>query len=252
MRRPFPAKRGDETCMTIDQIEPQAVDSPITRSALFMVATLGPGEHCAVRVREVCGDLAGLVRSVGKRVPSGNLSCVIGFGAAVWERLFGTPQPIGLHPFREFGSGARKALATPGDILLHIRAEHMDLCFELAALLVKRLGDAVAVVDELADIELDAASKPSCSHSSLTTLEEGGQEIKILRDNMPFGRPGAGEFGTYFIGYARSPAPIEQMLENMFVGKPPGNYDRLLDYSRAVTGGLYFVPPVDFLEQAAE
>ncbi|NBK36990.1 Dyp-type peroxidase [Pseudomonas soli] len=312
--------------MTIDQIEPQAVDSPITRSALFMVATLGPGEHCAVRVREVCGDLAGLVRSVGKRVPSGNLSCVIGFGAAVWERLFGTPQPIGLHPFREFGSGARKALATPGDILLHIRAEHMDLCFELAALLVKRLGDAVAVVDEvqgfryfdmrsiigfvdgtenpsprdvarftlvgdedpafaggsyvlvqkylhdmagwealstqeqeriigrtkLADIELDAASKPSCSHSSLTTLEEGGQEIKILRDNMPFGRPGAGEFGTYFIGYARSPAPIEQMLENMFVGKPPGNYDRLLDYSRAVTGGLYFVPPVDFLEQAAE
>ncbi|WP_313048827.1 Dyp-type peroxidase [Pseudomonas soli] len=312
--------------MTIDQIEPQAVDSPITRSALFMVATLGPGEHCAVRVREVCGDLAGLVRSVGKRVPSGNLSCVIGFGAAVWERLFGTPQPIGLHPFREFGTGARKALATPGDILLHIRAEHMDLCFELAALLVKRLGDAVAVVDEvqgfryfdmrsiigfvdgtenpgprdvarftlvgdedpafaggsyvlvqkylhdmagwealstqeqeriigrtkLADIELDAASKPSCSHSSLTTLEEGGQEIKILRDNMPFGRPGAGEFGTYFIGYARSPAPIEQMLENMFVGKPPGNYDRLLDYSRAVTGGLYFVPPVDFLEQAAE
>lgn len=69
---------------------------------------------------------------------------------------------------------------------------------------------------------------------------------------MPFGRPGTGEFGTYFIGYARSPAPIEQMLENMFVGKPPGNYDRLLDYSCAVTGGLFFVPPVDFLEQAAE
>jgi porphyrinogen peroxidase len=69
---------------------------------------------------------------------------------------------------------------------------------------------------------------------------------------MPFGRPGMGEFGTYFIGYARSPAPIEQMLENMFVGRPPGNYDRLLDYSRAVTGGLFFVPSATLLEQLAE
>ena len=72
--------------------------------------------------------------------------------------------------------------------------------------------------------------------------------MKILRDNMPFGRAGVGEFGTYFIGYARSPAPIEQMLENMFVGRPAGNYDRLLDYSRAVTGSLFFVPSAELLE----
>ena len=95
---------------------------------------------------------------------------------------------------------------------------------------------------KMSNIELDADVKPSCSHSSLTTLEENGEEVKILRDNMPFGKPGMGEFGTYFIGYARSPAPIEQMLENMFVGRPAGNYDRLLDYSRPVTGSLFFVP----------
>ncbi|EKT4524181.1 Dyp-type peroxidase [Pseudomonas putida] len=227
-----------------------------------------------------------------------------------------------LHPFREIGTGERVAVATPGDILLHIRAEQMDLCFELAAQVMKRLGAAVTVVDEvqgfryfdmrsiigfvdgtenpsgrevakftlvgnedppfvggsyvlvqkylhdmtgwnalstadqeniigrtkLSDIELDASVKPSCSHSALTTLDKDGQEVKILRDNMPFGRPGAGEFGTYFIGYARSPAPIEEMLENMFIGKPPGNYDRLLDYSRAVTGGLFFVPSAMFLD----
>ncbi|MFP3518913.1 Dyp-type peroxidase, partial [Pseudomonas sp. SIMBA_077] len=98
---------------------------------------------------------------------------------------------------------------------------------------------------KLSDIELDDAVKPSCSHSSLTTLEENGEEVKILRDNMPFGRPGSGEFGTYFIGYARSPRPVEQMLENMFVGRPAGNYDRLLDFSTAVTGGLFFVPSAD-------
>jgi putative iron-dependent peroxidase len=69
---------------------------------------------------------------------------------------------------------------------------------------------------------------------------------------MPFGRPGYAEFGTYFIGYSRSPRTIEQMLENMFIGRPPGNYDRLLDFSRAVTGNLFFVPSATFLENVTE
>lgn len=313
--------------MPKDTPESQAVCSTVvTRSAIFIVATLAGGDDAASTVRAWCADIAALVRSVGKRVPSGNLSCVCGFGSGAWDTLFGAPRPAGLHPFREFGEGERHAVATPGDILLHIRADQMDLCFELATQLTGRLRDAVTVVDEvhgfryfdlrsmvgfvdgtenpsdreaagftligdedpafaggsyvlvqkylhdmtgwnalsvetqeriigrtkLSDIELDAAVKPSSSHSSLTTLEENGEEVKILRDNMPFGRPGAGEFGTYFIGYARSPAPIEQMLENMFVGRPPGNYDRLLDYSRAVTGGLFFVPSATLLEALAE
>ena len=75
-----------------------------------------------------------------------------------------------------------------------------------------------------------------------------GKEIKILRDNMAFGEAAQGEFGTYFIGYSRSPSTIEQMLVNMFIGRPPGNYDRLLDFSRAVTGNLFFVPSATFLE----
>jgi putative iron-dependent peroxidase len=69
---------------------------------------------------------------------------------------------------------------------------------------------------------------------------------------MPFGRPGRGEFGTYFIGYCRTPRITELMLENMFVGRPPGNYDRLLDFSRAVTGGLFFAPSATFLEGTGE
>ncbi len=306
--------------------EPQAVSTPVTRSAIFMVATLNAGAEHANTVRAWCADVAALVRSVGKRVPAGDLSCVVGFGSDAWDTLFGAPRPASLHPFRVFGSGERVAVSTPGDLLLHIRAEQMDLCFELATQLVERLGNAVKVVDEvhgfryfdnramigfvdgtenpegeeavdftvignedapfaggsyvlvqkylhdmaawnalpvetqeriigrtkLEDIELEEGVKPSWSHSALTTLKEGGEEVKILRDNMPFGRPGAGEFGTYFIGYARSPAPIEQMLENMFVGRPAGNYDKLLDYSRAVTGSLFFVPSADLLEALAE
>jgi putative iron-dependent peroxidase len=105
---------------------------------------------------------------------------------------------------------------------------------------------------KLSDIELSDEAKPSSAHSALTTIEENGKEIKILRDNMPFGKPGLGEFGTYFIGYSRSPRTTEQMLENMFIGRPPGNYDRLLDFSRAVTGSLFFAPSATFLENLGD
>jgi putative iron-dependent peroxidase len=100
---------------------------------------------------------------------------------------------------------------------------------------------------KLSDIELDDAVKPTSAHNALTTIVENGNEIKIVRDNMPFGNVARGEFGTYFIGYARSPRRTELMLENMFVGRPPGNYDRLLDFSRAVSGGLFFVPSPNLL-----
>jgi putative iron-dependent peroxidase len=104
---------------------------------------------------------------------------------------------------------------------------------------------------KLSDIELDDAVKPTSAHNALTIIEENGEELKIVRANMPFGEVGKGEFGTYFIGYARTPRRVEQMLENMFVGRPPGNYDRLLDFSRAVTGTLFFVPSATFLEDVA-
>ena len=101
---------------------------------------------------------------------------------------------------------------------------------------------------KVSDIELDDSVKPISAHNALTVIEENGVEVKILRDNMPFGRPGHAEFGTYFIGYSRSPRTIEQMLENMFIGRPPGNYDRILDFSTAVTGNLFFVPTATFLD----
>ncbi len=308
------------------QPESQAVHNSTNRHAIFLVATLKPGAAAAETVRGWCADVAAITRTVATRSPEQNLSCVCAFGSSAWDRLFGAPRPAALHPFREFGSGERLAVATPGDLLLHIRADSMDYCFELATLLLGALGDAVTVVDEVhgfryfdrraiigfvdgtenpegreavdftvigdedagfaggsyvlvqkylhdmaawnalsvesqegvigrhkfSNVELGDDVKPASSHSALTTIEENGQELKILRDNMPFGRPGSGEFGTYFIGYARSPRPIELMLENMFVGRPAGNYDRLLDYSRAVTGGLFFVPSVELLEELAE
>lgn len=307
-----------------------SVDSPpvvagLTRCAIFLVVTVNPGADNETVARHLCRDLGALVRATGFRDLEGRLSCIAGIGSDAWDRLFGTPRPKALHPFRAI-HGRHRAVATPGDLLFHIRAVRMDLCFELARQIMRRLDGAVAVADEvygfryfdqrdllgfvdgtenpagqaavdatiigaedaafaggsyvivqkylhdlaawnalpveaqeriigrtkLADIELDDAVKPSFAHNALTSItDEAGEELEILRDNMPFGTVGKGEFGTYFIGYAREPRRIERMLENMFVGLPPGNYDRILDFSRAVTGSLFFVPPATFLENVA-
>ncbi|KAJ6098976.1 hypothetical protein N7467_000511 [Penicillium canescens] len=98
------------------------------------------------------------------------------------------------------------------------------------------------------NVELDDAESGQRSHKTLSTIEdENGNEHGILRDNMPFGSPGSGEFGTYFIGYTRRLWVIEKMLENMFVGDPPGLHDRILDFSKPLTGTTFFAPSVSLL-----
>ena len=305
----------------MSSVIPQPVVAKLTSAAIFLVVTLNPETHHEEPVRALCGDLSSLLRAIGFRAPDGRLSCIMGFGSDAWDRLFGKPRPSDLHPFREI-KGQHHAVSTPGDMLFHIRAMRMDLCFELAAQIVARLGDAVATADEvhgfkyfdardllgfvdgtenpvdqdaidaaiigdedptfaggsyvivqkylhdlkawntvpveqqeniigrakLSDIEQADVAKAPYAHNVLTNIEKDGEQLQIVRDNMPFGDASQGEFGTYFIGYARSPDRIEQMLTNMFVGLPPGNYDRLLDFSKAVTGSLFFVPSATFLD----
>ena len=303
----------------------QLVSAPLTNAAIFLVVTINPGDENRAPILSFCADLSALLRSVGFRATDGALSCIMGIGSDAWDRLFGSPRPAELHPFQEIHSGPRHAVATPGDLIFHIRAKRMDLCFELATQIMDRLEGAATIADEvhgfryfderdllgfvdgtenptgaaandavfigtedpafaggsyvivqkylhnvdawnklpteaqeniigrkkLSDIELDDSVKPTSAHSALTVIEENGKEVKILRDNMPFGRPGHGEFGTYFIGYSRSPRTTEQMLQNMFIGRPPGNYDRILDFSTAITGSLFFIPTASFLEDVS-
>src|SRR6266487_4937297 len=245
----------------------QPVATPLTRAAIFLVVTINPGAGHRALIRFFCADMAALVRSVGFREKEGTLSCVVGFGSDAWDQLFGKPKPRELHKFREIRAGERHAVSTPGDMLFHIRAQRMDLCFELAAQITARLGPAISPVDEvhgfryfdsrdligfvdgkenpkaqealdvtliadedppfaagsyvivqkhlhdlagwntlstekqerivgrtkLTDVELDDSVKPSYAHNALTKIVEDGKEIKILRDNMPFGQAGQGE-----------------------------------------------------------
>ncbi|MCB8910822.1 Dyp-type peroxidase [Rhodococcus rhodochrous] len=302
-------------------VRAQPILTPLTEAAIFLVVTVDEGAEDTVR--DLLEDLSGLRRSVGFRIPEGGLSVVTGIGSDMWDRLFDGPRPAELHPFVPLDGGRHQAPSTPGDLLFHLRASTMDLCFELAAKINDRLRGAARVVDEthgfryferrdllgfvdgtenpeddeaveaalvsdedpdfaggsyvivqkylhdlaswnsltveeqeraigrtkLDDIELDDETKPANSHVALNVIvDENGIERQIVRANMPFGSFGADEFGTYFIGYSATPEVTEQMLRNMFLGSPPGNTDRILDFSTAVTGSLFFCPSLEFLE----
>ncbi len=301
--------------------QPQPILSLPTEAAIFLVLTGRPGFE--TQISEVLADVPGIKRSVGFRVPEADLSCVVGIGAVLWDRLTTRGRPAGLHPFRELAGARHTAVATPGDLLFHLRAHRFDLCFELAQRLMERLRGFVEVIDEvhgfrsfderdvlgfvdgtenpegaaaeeavliaeedpafaggsyvivqkylhdlrawdalsteaqeliigrtkLSDLELPDDVKPADSHLALNVITgPDGEERQIMRFNMPFGRVGAEEFGTYYIAYARSSELIEQMLTNMFIGDPPGNTDRILDFSTAMTGNLFFVPAAGLLE----
>jgi porphyrinogen peroxidase len=294
---------------------------PLTEAAIFLVLTIDPGGEAACR--DLLGDWAGLQRAVGFRAPGPGLACVAGIGSHAWNRLFSGPRPAELHPFRELAGARHRAVSTPGDLLLHIRHDRMDLCFEFATQVTGRLAGAATVADEvhgfrffderdllgfvdgtenpvgvaaqvaalvgdedpsfaggsyvivqkylhdmtswnalpvedqekaigrakLSDIEMPDDVKPANSHVALNTIVDAdGEEQQILRANMPFGELGRAEFGTYYIAYAATPSVTEQMLVNMFIGNPPGTTDRILDFSTAVTGGLFFAPSADFLD----
>jgi putative iron-dependent peroxidase len=305
----------------VPPVLPQPVLAPLTPAAIFLVATIDDGGEQTVH--DSLGDISGRVRSIGFRDPTKRLSVVTSIGSDAWDRLFSGPRPAELHPFFEIQGGRHRAPSTPGDLLFHIRAESMDVCFELAGRIVDAMGGAITVVDEvhgfkffdnrdlmgfvdgtenpdgplatsatqigdedpdfaggcyvhvqkylhdmsswnslsveeqervigrtkLDDIELGDDVKPANSHLALNVIEDDeGNELKILRHNMPFGEVGKAEFGTYYIGYSRTAAVTERMLRNMFIGDPPGNTDRILDFSTAVTGNMFFTPTAEFLD----
>ena len=244
------------------RVVPQPVAVPLTRAAIFIVLTVNPGAEHRATLRSSAEISPQCIAPSKSRDLEGVLSYVVGFGSDAWDRLFGGPRPAELHLFREIRAGARHAVSSPGDLLFHIRAKRMDLCFELATQVMARIRDAVSQEDEvhgfryfddrdligfvdrtenprgdaaidavlvgdedarfaggsyvvvqkylhdldgwnalsteaqeriigrrkLSDIELDDSIKPTSAHKALTTIVEDGKEVKILRDNMPFGR----------------------------------------------------------------
>ena len=260
---------------------PQTVVGPLTRAAIFLVVCIRQHGDAYARLRAFCADLSGLIRAVDFRDVEAGLACVTGFGSDAWDKRFELAthimEGIGdvvsvadeVHGFRYFddrdvigfvdgtenprGDAAREAAIVDGEDPAFRGGSYVIVQKYLHDLkawnaLPVEMQERIIGRRKLSDVELSDADKPTYAHNALTNIEENGRQLQILRDNMPFGRPGHGEFGTYFIGYSRTPRITEIMLENMFVGRPAGNYDRLLDFSRPVTGSLFFVPSGTFLD----
>lgn len=298
----------------------QTILAPPSSAALFLVFTVDQHSPQAVNtVRELFADFPGLNRTVAFRYPNADLYGVIGLSARLWPLITSAPAPEQLHEFHQIHGTKHSAPATAGDIVLHLRAGSLDMCWELARIVTDRLQDIATVVDEthgfkffdnrdllgfvdgtenpenndaedaikildgpyaggsylivqkylhdmtawnqlnteeqekvigrtkLDNIELDDATKPSNSHVALNDVEGD-----IYRLNMPFGSFKESEFGTYFAGYAGDVSVTEEMLSNMFIGKPPGNYDRILDFSYPTTGTLFFIPSIELLKDYEE
>ena len=307
-------------------IDAQSIDAPLSQAAIFLVLTVAEGQAALGTICSVLGGLDDLVKTVGFRDLSARLSCIAGIGSDLWDRLHPAKRPHELKPFAPIIGQPHSAPSTPGDLLFHIRAERVDLCFEFERILLLNLGAAVSLVDEVSgfryfdardllgfvdgtanptgpdlpasalvgeedaefaggsyvviqkylhdlgawgrvptplqeeivgrtkidNIEIDDDDAPRKSHKSLATIVDAdGNEHDILRDNMPFGRVGHGEFGTYFIGYSRYLWVIEKMLQRMYLGDPPGAYDRLLDFSTPHSGTTFFAPARPALQAIA-
>ncbi|MDR2352290.1 MAG: Dyp-type peroxidase [Deltaproteobacteria bacterium] len=306
-------------------MHPQDVTLKPGHYAIFLVYALNRPD-VSDPIKQICGELKAIVRSLRGRFPGCEASCVVGFGATAYAHLF--PQvkkPKELVPFAEIKGEKHTAPSTPGDLFFHIRAKQMAYAYEIASAISFGLGDSAYVLDEVHgfryldgrailgfvdgtenpeyeadalnfavigdnepdfrggsyafvqkythnmvawgdlttfeqeeaigrrkydDRELPEGVKPDNAHNAVTNISgPTGEELKIVRANMPFFNTSQGEHGTYFIGYASTFTTTRKMLENMFLGDPPGNTDRLLDFSTAVTGTLFFIPSVEFLEE---
>ena len=303
-------------------IAAQTIEATLSQFATFLVLEIGPTDDDLATARDTISGIDDLLKTVGFRDLSAKLSCVIGIGSDAWDRLSPDARPHQLAPFPHMANGPHVAPSTPGDLLLHVRAEGSDLCFEFVRVVMDAFGDSVTVVDETTafryfdardllgfvdgtanpvgpdltaaalvgaedpefaggsyvvvqkylhdlatwasygadkqaeiigrvkadNVELPDAETGQKAHKTLATLEIDGVEQDILRDNMPFGRAGSGEFGTYFIGYAAQASVTLEMLRRMFYGDDASHlHDRILDVSTATTGTLFFAPSAAYL-----
>ena len=191
---------------------------------------------------DMAADLSNILQAVAVCVEE-----VHGFrywdGRSILGFVDGTENPHGEAQRAYFGLIGDNDPAYKGGSYLFVQKYIHDLKAFNALSLAEQ--EAVFGRHKASDIEMPDDVKPKNSHSAVANI---GDDFKIIRDNMPFGNMSTNEMGTYFIAYASTFSTVKKMLNKMFIGEPEGNYDRLLDFSTAKTGSLFFVPTLDMLD----
>ncbi|MEG2077550.1 Dyp-type peroxidase [Chryseobacterium sp.] len=298
------------------------IDYP-NNNTIFMVWNFKNDTAIKPVFQRICALMSNLNNSAQVRTINSKASVVMGISYMAWKKLnLPEPLPKELVEFKAIEGQKHTAVATPGDLHFHIRADNQSYCMDMAANIseiISQIADCIEEVhgfrywdgrsilgfvdgtenpngtdraffgiigdkdekykggsylfvqkyihDLIAwkalpiaeqekvfgrsktnDIEMSDDVKPSNSHSALANV---GDDLKIVRDNMPFGNMAKNEMGTYFIAYASTFSTVTKMLTRMFIGEPEGNYDRVLDFSTAKTGTLFFCPSMDMLDEFA-
>jgi len=295
------------------------LDYPNTNT-IFMVWIFRESDAIRPVFERICALMSNLNNSAQVRTVTSRASVVMGISYSAWKKLdLPEPLPKELADFSPIAGQKHTAVATPGDLHFHIRADDKSYCIDMAAAISETLSGVADCIEEVHgfrywdgrsilgfvdgtenpngndraffgiigdedkkykggsylfvqkyihdlvawralpvseqekvfgrskanDIEMPDDVKPSNSHSALANV---GDDKKIVRDNMPFGSMASNEMGTYFIAYASTFSTVKAMLTKMFKGDPEGNYDRILDFSTARTGTLFFVPTFEMLD----
>ena len=298
------------------------IDYP-NNNTIFMVWNFKNDTAIKPVFKRICALMGNLNNSAQVRTTTSKASVVMGIGYQAWKKLnLPEPLPKELVEFKAIEGQKHTAVATPGDLHFHIRADNQSYCMDIAANISEIVSQIAVCIEEVHgfrywdgrsilgfvdgtenpngtdraffgiigdkdekykggsylfvqkyvhdliawkalpvteqekvfgrskanDIEMPDDIKPSNSHSALANV---GDDLKIVRDNMPFGNMAKNEMGTYFIAYASTFSTVTKMLTRMFIGEPEGNYDRVLDFSTAKTGTLFFCPSMDMLDEFA-
>jgi putative iron-dependent peroxidase len=96
-------------------------------------------------------------------------------------------------------------------------------------------------------VELPDDVKPPTAHIARVVIEEGGEELEILRRSVPYAS--LVEEGLHFVAFAADPATFEKMLRRMFEPDDQATHDHLTDFSTPVTGSAWFVPSLQQLDE---
>ncbi|HEX3935058.1 MAG TPA: Dyp-type peroxidase [Puia sp.] len=130
--------------------ESQSVTDYPNNNTIFTVWKFRENADIKPVFERLCALLANLNHSFIIRTLEGRSTCVMGVGFDAWNKLsLPTPLPRELKNFEPVAGAKHTAVATPGDLLFHLRGAHMAACFDMNLAITDVLSPVANCLDEV-------------------------------------------------------------------------------------------------------
>ena len=202
-----------------------------SRHALFLILRVHDPKKNGPAVAKILTEVPALIGSLGAADRDAALVGSVAFGSGFWDVISPGKRPVGLRPFSAIDAGGQAAPSIGGDVLVHIISERQDLNFELAMQLRTRLGDRVAVMDEVHGFRyLD--SRDLTGFIDGTENPEGDAEraeIALIGDEDPDFAGGSYVFTQRYVHQLAKWAAISDQEQEGAVGRRKADSEELPD-----------------------